>query len=110
MRECFVRGGLGAAALVLAGGLLAHEGHEHRVMGTVAAVESARLAVTDRDGKKVEILLSADTKYKRGKDPAGASDVKVGERVVIIYTEEGEQKKAKEVLLSTTPPAKPAPK
>jgi hypothetical protein len=34
----------------------------------------------------------------------------VGERVVIIYTEEGEQKKAKEVLLSTTPPAKPAPK
>ena len=82
---------------------LAHEGHEHRVMGTVTAVEKAHLEVETKDGKKVSILLDKKTKYLEGKTAATLADIKVGDRIVLTVVEEGDRITAREVLLAQDP-------
>jgi len=84
--------------------LLAHEGH--KVMGTVAAVDANQVEVKGKDGKTVSIALAPTTKYLRpaatpGAKPQAASlaDVKVGQRVVVAVSEEGEKMTAKELTL-----------
>lgn len=92
--------------------LSAHEGHAHKVMGTVAGIDATHIEVDATDGKKVSVLVTPETKYLKGKAPAGAADVKVGQRVVVTFAEEGGKKTAKEVLLGTggqSQPAKPKP-
>ncbi len=42
--------------------LLAHESHEHRVMGTVTAVDASQIEVDTTDGTKATISLSQGTK------------------------------------------------
>jgi hypothetical protein len=76
-----------AAILALPGRLLAHEGHVHKVMGTVAVVDAAHIEVDTTEGKKVSHPLTKDTKYLKGKAPAVAADVKVGARVVLSVVE-----------------------
>lgn len=88
-------------ALAVPGWLLAHEGHEHKVMGTVTALDANHVEVQDKDGKKVTALLNKETRYFKGKAVASATDVKVGERVVLMVVEERGQTIAKEVLLGT---------
>ena len=102
------------SAAAFPGWLSAHEGHAHKVMGTVAAFDATHMEIQATDGKKVSVLLTADTKYLKGKTPAVAADVKIGQRVVVSVVEEGGKKTAKEVLLGTAgqtgvPPAKPKP-
>ena len=93
-----------SAALAFPGTLLAHEGH--KVMGTVTAVDASHLEVKDKAGKTVSIALTAETKYRKPGATAGApaqaaaaADVKVGQRVVVSVTEEGEKMTATEVML-----------
>ena len=88
-----------AAAFVLGGTATAHEGHEHKVMGKVVSVSESKIEVETTDGKKVEAVLLATTKYLRDKAVAARADVKVGERVVIVTVEEKGQKNVKQVLL-----------
>ena len=88
-----------AAAFVLGGIATAHEGHEHKVMGKVVAVTEGKIEVETTDGKKVEAVLLATTKYLRDKAVVARTDVKVGERVVIVTVEEKGQKNVKQVLL-----------
>ena len=79
--------------------LLAHGGHEHKVMGTVTAVDASQLEVTTTDGKKATILLSEETKYLRGKSSVAAADIKIGERIVVTLIETDGKQTAKEVRL-----------
>jgi len=90
--------------VALAGSALAHEGHEHKVMGKVVAIDEKSIQVEDLDGKKVTGVLSAETKYLREEAPAARADVKVGERVVIVVVQEREIQKVKEVLLGAGAP------
>ncbi len=101
MRKASVAVGVAVAGLLaLAGRGLAHEGHEHKVMGKVVSIEEKRIEVETTDGKKVTGVLSADTKYLRDKAVAARSDVKVGERVVIVVVEDkGKVQNVKQVLL-----------
>jgi hypothetical protein len=93
-----------AAALAIPGRLLAHEGH--KVVGTVTVVDASHLEVKDKDGTTVSITLTAETKYRKpgatAKAPAqaaAAADVKVGQRVAVSVTNEGQKMTASEVLL-----------
>lgn len=95
------------AALTLPAWLLAHEGHAHKVMGTVTALDANHVEIVAKDGKKVSILLNKETKYTNGKTPVNPADIKVGERVVLSVVEEGGKQTAKEVLLGSGP--KPVP-
>ncbi len=88
-----------AAVFALVGVAAAHEGHEHKVMGKVVAVSEDKIEVEATDGKKVEGVLLATTRYRRGKATAARTDVKVGERVVIVTVEEKGHKNVKQVLL-----------
>jgi hypothetical protein len=62
---------------------VAHEGHAHKVMGTVATVHENHLEVKDKDGKISAHLLDMKTKIKRGKAVAKVTDIKVGDRVIV---------------------------
>jgi hypothetical protein len=106
-----MRKALALAALVaLAGAAAAHEGHEHKVMGKVVAVDEQKIEVESTDGKKVTGALSAETRYLRGKTAVTRADVKAGERVVIVVVEDKNKvQSVKQVLLGVTPPAQQKP-
>ena len=98
---------------VSAGLAIAHEGHEHKAMGTVSAVDAKHIEVADKDGKKTSFQLTLDTKYLHGTMAAQASHVTVGQRAVVVYVENEKDKTnvARQVLLGVTEmdpaPAKP---
>src|SRR5881397_3273042 len=105
-----------AAALSLLAGLsllvgpAAHEGHSHRVMGFVKAVDVVHIEIETKEGKKVSALLNEETKYRRGKATATATDVKAGDRVVVTLVEKEGKKIAQEVLLAPAEGEHPSPK
>ena len=78
-----------AAGLVLAAAPIAHahEGHAHKVMGTVATIHENHLEVKDKDGKITTHQLDGKTKIRRGKAIAKLADIKVGDRVVVTTLE-----------------------
>jgi hypothetical protein len=67
--------------------LVAHEGHAHKVMGTVSAVHEKHLEVEDTTGKIRSMSLNEKTKILRGTKAAKSSEITVGERVVVLATE-----------------------
>jgi hypothetical protein len=100
-----------AAMSVLPRYALAHEGHAHKVMGTVGTRHENHLEVNGTDGKTVTLTLSEKTRILRGKAKITADDIKPGERVVATYTEtKGKDGKstmnASEVRLGDSAPAK----
>jgi hypothetical protein len=107
MRKRFVATTGALLAIVgLTGRASGHEGHEHKVMGTVVTIDEKTIEVESSDGNKVSGVLSAETKYLRDKAPAARTDVKVGERVVIVVVEDAQKaQNVKQVLLGTAPAA-----
>lgn len=75
-------GGLALAALGVSMAE-AHEGHEHKVMGTIERLAKELLEVKDTTGKTVVLVLNDKTVYLRGEKPTTASGLQVGERVVV---------------------------
>lgn len=76
-----------AATLVPAA--LAHEGHDHRVMGTVSAIHQNHLEVkAAADGKATTVTINEKTRILRGKAVVAREAIKVGERVVVTYAQE----------------------
>jgi hypothetical protein len=92
-----------AASVAVAGIARAHEGHDHKVMGKVAAVSAQQIEVETADGKKVAAALTAETKYTRDKAVVTHADVKV---VIVVVEEKGVQK-VKQVLLGAAREEKP---
>jgi membrane-associated protease RseP (regulator of RpoE activity) len=93
---------LAAVALLAGAGRgLIHGGHQHKAMGTVAALGQDQIDVKTTDGKQLSFVVTDATKYLKGKSPAPAADLKVGDRVVVSYVEEGQKKTAREVRFST---------
>lgn len=67
--------------------LLAHPGHEHKVMGTVTMAAADHIMVKDRDGKDVTIKVTKDTKVQ-AKPMIKVEEIKAGTRVVITAVEQ----------------------
>ena len=70
---------LALAVLALGSGarLLAHEGHEHKVMGTVTMAAADHVMLKDKDGKDVMVKVTKDTKVK-AKPAVKVEDIKAG--------------------------------
>lgn len=86
--------------LVTALPLLAHEGHQHKVMGNVAVIDQTHIEVNVKnEGYPVSVQLNLNTKYQKGDEPAVLADVKVGQKVVVTYSEDEGQKMAHTVRL-----------
>ena len=98
-----------AAAVVVAAVLLpvaaqAHEGHTHKLLGTVTSVQGKQVDVKATDGKAVTLLLDATTVVTRGKTKVDAAAIKAGERVSVEYIEEKNVNMAKTIKLGEAPP------
>lgn len=86
----------------------AHEGHEHKVMGTVAAVDAAHVEVRGADGRVQSIQFAPTTRFVRGGEPADAGAVRPASKIVVKFTEAQETKTATQVELpsATQTPAR----
>ena len=80
----------------------AHNGVEH-VMGTVTKVSAEAVTVETTDKKVVEVGLNSKTKYTRNDKAATASELKVGDRVMINAKEVKEKLVADSVKLGASP-------
>ena len=66
--------------------LLAHEGHDHKVMGTVTMAAADHVMLKDQDGKDVTVKVTKDTTVK-AKTAMKVEQIQPGTRVVITATE-----------------------
>jgi len=67
-------------------GVLAHEGHDHTVLGTVTMAAADHVMLKDPENKDVTVYLNRETKILRDKKPARVEDISAGLRVVITAT------------------------
>ena len=74
----------------------AHEGHDHKVMGTVTMAMADHIMVKDTAGKDVTIQVAKTTKIK-GKPAMKVEEIKTGTRVVITAAVEKDKMIAKEI-------------
>jgi hypothetical protein len=96
-----------ALAVSVPVGVLAHEGHVHKVLGTVASVQGNHVEVKSTDGKVVMIMLDEKTAITRGKTKVQADALKTGDRVSVDYMQDKTMNMAKAVKLAEAPvPAK----
>ncbi|MBK7976729.1 MAG: hypothetical protein IPK07_26845 [Deltaproteobacteria bacterium] len=82
---------------------LAHEGHEHKVMGSVVAVDASHIEVKATDGSVRSIQLTSETTFKLGDAPATGADVRPSDRVVVKFAVEDGKAEAREILLAARP-------
>ena len=76
--------------------LFAHEGHDHKVMGTVTMAMADHIMVKDTDGKDVTIQVTKNTTVK-AKPAMKVEDIKAGTRVVVTAETEKDKMIAKEI-------------
>lgn len=105
IRKLTVMGAVLVAAITLAGRVSAQQPQPTRVLGTVTAIDANHIEVTPPGGQKQSILLSKETRYFRGKNPASLAAIQVGTGVMVAYAEEGGKKTAQQVRLRTPRPA-----
>lgn len=94
------------AAAALPG--LAHEGHAHKVMGTVTQIHVeavTHVEVQTTEGKTVVLTCDDKTKFLKGKAAATLKDVQVGSRIVASVSEEGKMTRASEITIGEAAPA-----
>jgi phosphopantetheine adenylyltransferase len=88
-----------AALAVFALSASAHEGHDHKVMGTISMIHDLHLEVKDTDGKATAFTLNEKTKILRGTTLLKTADVTVGTRVVVT-AEETKDKTGKAIMIA----------
>jgi hypothetical protein len=94
------------AALAVPGIARAHEGHEHKALGTVSAINGNHVTLKTTDGKSLVVMLDDKTTVVRGTTKLDAKSLKVGERISVGYMEEKSMLMAHEIKLAATTPAK----
>lgn len=94
--------------LAVAGRTLAfaHEGHKHKVLGTVTMAASDHVMIKDKDGKDVTVHITKDTKVLKDKKAMTVEDIKTGMRVVIAAVTEKEKMMATTIELGAAPATK----
>lgn len=63
--------------------ILAHDGHDHIIMGTVTALDAKHLKVITPSGEVLSIAVTDKTTTTRDKKKIAFKDVQVGRRVVV---------------------------
>lgn len=105
MSSKWIIGAALALALVLPIAARAHDGHAHKVMGTVSSLQGDQLAVKTTDGKTAMVMLDKKTTITRGTTKLDRTALKSGERVSIDAIEEKEMMMAQTIKLGAAPAA-----
>jgi hypothetical protein len=91
-------------ALCFAPGVRAHEGHDHKVLGTVTMAAADRVTIKTRDAKEVTVLVTTATRVLRDKQPIKAEEIPVGTRVVVAAVMDKTVLKAKTIQVAKASP------
>lgn len=94
------------AAFVLTAPLAAHEGHSHRYMGTISALNGTQVELKTTAGKTVVFKLDDSTRITRGPDKVSRDDLKVGIRAVVEAEEGSKPPTAKTIKLPSAKASK----
>ena len=80
---------IAVSALMVGSGVRigAHEGHDHKIMGTVTMAAADHVMLKDKDGKDVTVQVTKATTVK-AKPAVKVEEIKAGTRVVITATQE----------------------
>jgi hypothetical protein len=103
MKRIVALGVVLAAALAIPFAVRAHEGHAHKVMGTVTARNGNDVELKTPDGKSLTVVLTGKTTFSRNKQKVDGADVKAGVRIVVDVVGEKDMT-AKAVTLSALVP------
>lgn len=71
------------ASVLAAPAVWAHDGHTHKIMGTVTAHDAKQLKVKTPSGEVLSIAITDKTSVVRAKRKVGIAEVQVGRRVVV---------------------------
>lgn len=93
---------LALVTLVVAWGPVAraHDGHDHKVMGTITMAMADHVMLKTTEGKDVTIQVTKDTKVTRNKQPMKVEDIAVGTRVVVTASSEKDVMTAKAIQVA----------
>ena len=83
-------------------GALAHDGHIHRIMGTVTARDAKHLEVKTPSGENLSIAITPKTTATRSKRKVPLSEVQVGRRVVVAIGNGEDPLQAGEIQVGAT--------
>ena len=89
-------------AALTAGAAWAHDGHVHRIMGTVMGRDARTIQVKTPGGETLSIAVNDKTVVARGKTKAALADVQKGIRVVVDIGNGEDPLIAREILLGVT--------
>ena len=89
-------------AVAISAAAWAHEGHAHKVMGTVTMAAVDRVMIKTTDGKDETITVNAKTKVVRGKTAIKTADIKPGTRVVVTVESDKAPFVATEIQVGAT--------
>jgi len=90
-------------ALVSGSVVRAHEGHDHKIMGTVTMAAVDHIMVKTTEDKEVTIQVTKDTKVMKGEDAMKTEDIDAGTRVVVTAVTEKDQLRAKLIQVGADP-------
>ena len=83
----------------------AHEGHDHKIMGTITMAAADHVMLKDNDGKDVMVKVTANTKVK-AKPALKVQEIKPGTRIVVSAVEEKDKSMtAKTIEVGAAPAA-----
>lgn len=86
--------------------VMAHPGHEQKVMGTVTMTAADHVMLKTPDGKDTTIQITKNTKFMKAKKTMKAADMKTGMRVVVTaVTNEDDTKLIAQVIEMGEAPA-----
>jgi hypothetical protein len=103
MNRKWIIGTVLVAALAIPAAARAHDGHAHKVMGTIESISGNHVTVKTTDGKTAMVMLDSKSKITQGKTKVKASALKVGDRIVAEGTEQKDMMLAATVQLGETP-------
>jgi len=102
MRARLVAAIVAAVLVVGPTALLAHPGHDHKVMGVIQSVDDKHVTLKTTDGKELTFEITATTKLIRSKRSGDIADLKAGLRIVANVGDGEEPLKAKTVEYAAT--------
>ena len=84
--------------------LPAHEGHQHKIMGTVTMAAADHVMLQDRGGKDVTVKVTKETKVK-ARPAVKVEDIKAGTRIVVTAVEGKDKSLTAKSIEVGAPPA-----
>jgi len=86
-----------SSILVLPIAAFAHEGHDHKLMGTIVSVTDKKIVIKTAEGPEKSAEITPLTTLHKGKGKGAQTDLKAGLRVVLNVGAGKEPLKAKDI-------------